>query len=60
VTAQVLLSRKVLENWIFWIAVDALAVGVYASQGLHLTAALYGALLAMASWGLWEWRRPRT
>ncbi|WGM38001.1 nicotinamide riboside transporter PnuC [Caulobacter sp. NIBR1757] len=57
IAAQWLLSRKILENWLFWIAVDVLAIGVYASQGLALTAGLYGLFLAMACWGLWEWRR---
>jgi len=57
VVAQVLLSRKILENWLFWISVDVLAVGVYAAQGLVATAALYAGLLAMATWGWFAWRR---
>jgi nicotinamide mononucleotide transporter len=53
--AQYLLTRKVLESWILWVAVDAIAVGVYASRRLFLTAALYGVLLALAAKGLWTW-----
>jgi len=56
VVAQVLLSRKVLENWLFWIVTDVIAVGAYAGQALYPTAGLYMVLLAMACWGLWEWR----
>ena len=55
VTAQLLLSRKILESWLFWIAVDVLAVGHYLSQGLHWTAGLYALFLVLASLGLREW-----
>lgn len=56
VAAQLLLSWKILENWLFWIAVDLLAVAVYSSQRLYLTAALYLLFLVMATWGLFDWR----
>lgn len=57
VVAQMLLSRKVLENWLLWIVTDVIAIGVYAGQSLAATAVLYMVLLGMACWGLWEWRR---
>jgi nicotinamide mononucleotide transporter len=57
VLAQVLLDRKRLENWIVWVAVNVLAVGVYASQGLWLTSALYLGFFFNAFWGYAEWRR---
>jgi nicotinamide mononucleotide transporter len=53
--AQYLLTEKVLENWVLWIAVDTLAVGVYCARRLYLTAALYGVLLALAARGLMIW-----
>ena len=56
-TAQALLSRKVLENWVIWIAVDVLSIGIYGYKGLYLTAGLYAVFLAMATWGLWVWIR---
>src|SRR5256885_237179 len=49
--AQYLLARKVLENWLIWIAVDILALGVYPAKGLYLTAGLYGVFLILASLG---------
>lgn len=55
--AQFLLGRKVLENWLFWIAVDVLAVGVYAAKELYLTAGLYGLFLVMAVLGWLQWRK---
>jgi len=55
-TAQWLLSRKKLENWHFWIAVDVVAIGVYFTKDLYLTGVLYIAFLIMATAGLLRWR----
>jgi nicotinamide mononucleotide transporter len=53
--AQYLLARKVLENWLIWIAVDTLALGVYPAKNLYLTASLYGLYLFLATLGLISW-----
>lgn len=58
---QVLLSRKRLENWLVWIAVDILYVGLYVYKGLMLTAFLYAAFVIMAfiGWRTWSKACPR-
>ena len=53
--AQWLVARKRLENWVFWIVVDVLAVGVYAAKQLYPTALLYGVYLVLAALGLRAW-----
>jgi len=55
--AQTLLARKRLESWLFWIAVDVVAVGVYAAKGLYLTCGLYAVFLGLATGGWYTWRR---
>jgi nicotinamide mononucleotide transporter len=55
--AQWMLARKLLENWLVWIAVDVLAVGVYAYKQLYPTAALYALFLALAAAGYLERKR---
>lgn len=55
--AQALQTRKWIENWAVWIAVDAVYVGMYVVKGLHLTAGLYAAFLVLAVVGLLRWRR---
>jgi len=55
--AQALQARKKIENWLLWIVVNAVAVGVYGSQDLWLTAALYAAFLLMAVVGWRAWRK---
>lgn len=56
-TAQWLLSRKKVESWYFWIAVDCVAIGVYYAKGLHLTSGLYTLFLGMAIAGLFRWKQ---
>jgi nicotinamide mononucleotide transporter len=55
--AQWMASRKWLENWLVWIAVDAAYVAMYVSQRLFATAGLYAAFLVLAFLGFREWRR---
>lgn len=57
VTAQVLLTLRRIENWLFWIVADIVAIGLYIDRGLHLTAGLYVLFLIMACSGLYAWRR---
>ena len=54
---QVLLSRKKVENWIVWIIVDILYVGLYVYKGLMLTAVLYALFVGLAGIGLVVWQR---
>jgi nicotinamide mononucleotide transporter len=55
--AQLLLSRRNLENWLLWIGVDVAYVGMYWHRDLHLTSVLYGVFLVLAVYGYWQWRR---
>jgi nicotinamide mononucleotide transporter len=57
--ANWLLARKVLENWLLWIAVDVGYVILFWSKNLVLSAGLYAVLLALAVAGLLEWQRSR-
>ncbi len=56
-SAQYLLARKKLENWIIWIVVDLVAVNIYYLKGLYFTSALYGVFLALCVLGFVEWKR---
>jgi nicotinamide mononucleotide transporter len=55
--AQWMMTRKKLENWLVWIGVDVLYVGMFLFKGLYLTAALYAVFLALAVAGYRDWRR---
>lgn len=55
--AQVFMARKVLENWLIWIFVDIIYVGVYIFKHLDLTAGMYGLYVAIALLGYLDWRK---
>jgi len=57
VAAQYLLTKKFLENWLFWIITDALSIGLYLYKDLALTAVLYSVFLVMCITGLTKWHR---
>ena len=57
VTAQYLQSVRKIESWLWWIAVDIVAVGVYFWKGLYPTTVLYLIFLGLSAAGLVSWRR---
>jgi nicotinamide mononucleotide transporter len=54
---QVLLARKYVENWTAWLAVNLIAVGLFAYKGLWLTVGLYAVFVALSVVGWRSWRR---
>lgn len=56
VAAQVLQSRKQIENWPFWVVTNVVAICSYWAGGLYYTAFLYAVYLAMAFAGWKAWR----
>ena len=57
IAAQILMARRRIENWLLWILVDAIAIGLYASRGLFATSALYALFLLLSAMGLIAWQR---
>ena len=53
--AQYMLTRKLVENWWFWIFADGIYIGLYAYKRLFLTSLLYAIFLAMCIIGLRQW-----
>jgi nicotinamide mononucleotide transporter len=55
--AQWMMTRKLLENWALWIAVDVVYVPLLAYKHLYEFAVLYLIFLGLAIAGHVEWRR---
>lgn len=55
--AQWMMTRKLLENWLVWIAVDVVYVAMFLYKSLYLTAGLYAVFLCLAVSGYIEWRK---
>ena len=56
VTGQLLLGRKLVENWPVWLAVNLVSVVLFAVKGLWLTVLLYAifAVLSVVGWRAWR------
>jgi nicotinamide mononucleotide transporter len=57
ISAQILMARRMIENWAAWILVDLVAVALYFSRDLYPTSALYLLFLLLSIAGLIGWRR---
>lgn len=57
ILATLLLAKKQLENWMFWIVVDIISIGLYLIKGIHFLSIEYVIFLGLASWGLLQWRK---
>lgn len=56
VITTVMVARKVLENWLYWVVIDAVSVVLYIDRGLLLTAGLFAAytVIAILAWRSWQ------
>lgn len=57
IAAQILMTRRYINNWHWWIVVNILSIGLYWHKQLYVFTGLYVIFLGMAVWGLIEWRR---
>lgn len=55
--AQWMMTRKMLENWLLWVAVDVVYIGMFVFKGLYLTAVNYAIYLVLAVAGYRTWQR---
>lgn len=52
-----MLSRKYTEQWLVWLVVDAVTVGLYIYKGIYITAGLYALYTVLAYVGYMKWRK---
>jgi nicotinamide mononucleotide transporter len=52
-----LVARMKLENWLYWIAADAITAFLFAEQGHPYTSALFVIYLSIAGVGFFAWLR---
>lgn len=55
--AQIWLARKFLENWLLWILIDTISVGLYAVKGLWFFMVYFLVLTIIAIKGYFHWRK---
>jgi nicotinamide mononucleotide transporter len=55
-----MVARRIIENWLYWIVVDAAAAWLYFSQGLLVTTLLFIIYLGIVVRGYFVWRREQS
>jgi nicotinamide mononucleotide transporter len=54
-----LVTRKKLENWLYWIVIDSVSIYIYDLRGLLLTACLFALYVLIAIFGYISWQREQ-
>ena len=57
IVAMWMLARKYLQQWLAWMAVDAVCIGLYAYKEIYLYAILYTVYTVIAYIGYRNWHR---
>jgi len=57
VITTLMVARKIVENWLYWIVIDAAAIVLYLDRGMYMTAALFVLYVFIACYGWFSWRR---
>ena len=55
--AQWMMARKILQNWLVWVAVDVVYIGMFLFKSLTLTAVLYAVFLVLSAMGYFQWKK---
>jgi nicotinamide mononucleotide transporter len=54
--AQWMMTKKLLENWLVWVAVDVVYIGMFIYKSLYVTALLYFVFLVLSVMGYRQWK----
>jgi nicotinamide mononucleotide transporter len=55
--ATFMISRKVLNNWLYWIVIDGVSVYLFSVRQLELVACLNILYIALATYAWFQWRK---
>ena len=50
-----MVTRKILENWLYWLVIDAVSIYLYLDRELYLTAFLFVVYLVIVLFGYRKW-----
>lgn len=56
-TGMWLMTRKKMENWLWWIVTNIASIPLYYVKGYVFTSVFYAVLLILAIWGWFEWKQ---
>jgi len=50
-----MVTRKILENWLYWLVIDSVSIYLYLDRALYLTAGLFALYLIIVLFGYRKW-----
>lgn len=56
IVATWMLARKILDNWLYWIVIDSVSLGMYIYKELYITSFLFLIYTVMAVVGYFKWK----
>jgi nicotinamide mononucleotide transporter len=57
VITTVMVAKKILENWLYWLVIDSVSIPLYIDRGLYLTAILFMVYIVIIVVGYLSWRQ---
>ena len=55
VVTTYMVAKKVLENWLYWLVIDSVAIYLYLDRELYFTALLFLAYIVIVIFGFYMW-----
>ena len=53
----VLMARKIIENWLYWLVINSGAIVLYWQTGYYVTIVMFGLYFFLAIAGYWNWKK---
>ena len=50
-----MVAQRVLENWLYWLIIDAISIALFIDRSLYFTALLFGLYIVMIAFGWRSW-----
>ncbi|MFZ1705030.1 MAG: nicotinamide riboside transporter PnuC [Saprospiraceae bacterium] len=57
ITAMWMMAKRKIENWLFWMASNIVAIPLHVYKGFYLFALMFFLFLLMAVYGYFKWKR---
>ncbi|MFT7469822.1 MAG: nicotinamide mononucleotide transporter [Candidatus Pseudothioglobus sp.] len=57
VVTTYMVTRKVLENWAYWLLIDSLSIYLYLDRALYFTSLLFAVYIIIIFFGWYRWQQ---
>jgi nicotinamide mononucleotide transporter len=55
--ATYMVTKKVIENWMYWVVIDIASIYLYYSRDLTISAGLFALYVVLATIGYFQWKK---